>query len=135
VIEMTRGNTGTGQLWDTFHRLVNMTSRELRDWLLATPDGADAYAPEPGVDIHELGGRVLRLLEKRRGDLTDEDVAVMRLVAEYIVGRLTNVPRGETADEPWRDTLLTLGHDPLRPDSPRGIDAAALLDTVAGHAN
>ncbi|MDT4989315.1 MAG: hypothetical protein QOI74_3409 [Micromonosporaceae bacterium] len=132
---MTRGNTGTGQLWDTFHRLVNMTSRELRDWLLATPDGADAYAPEPGVDIHELGGRVLRLLEKRRGDLTDEDVAVMRLVAEYIVGRLTNVPRGETADEPWRDTLLTLGHDPLRPDSPRGIDAAALLDTVAGHAN
>jgi hypothetical protein len=131
VIEMTRGNTEIGQLWDTFHRLVNMTSRELRDWLLATPDGADAYAPEPGVDIHELGGRVLRLLEKRRGDLTDDDVAVMRLVAEYIVGRLTNVPKEETANEPWRDTLLTMGHDPLRPDSPRGIDAAALLETMA----
>jgi hypothetical protein len=128
---MTRGNPAIEPLWDTFHRLVNMTSPELRDWLLATPDGADAYAPEPGIDIHELGGHVLRLLEKRRGDLTDDDVAVMRLVTEYIVGRLTNVPKDEAANEPWRDTLLTMGHDPLRRDSPRGVDAEALLETMA----
>ena len=127
---MTRGNPEIEQVWDTFHQLVNMSSPELRDWLLTTPDGADAYAPEPGIDIHELGGRVLRLLEKRRVDLTDDDVAVMRLVTEYIVGRLLNVPREEAANEPWRDTLLTMGHDPLRPDSPRGADAEALLETV-----
>ena len=124
---MTRSNPEIEPIWTTFHQLVNMTSPELRDWLLATPDGAHAYAPEPGIDIHELGGRVLRLLEKRRGDLTDGDVAVMRLVTEYIVGRLTNVPKDVATDEPWRDTLLTLGHDPLRPDSPRGVDAEALL--------
>jgi Protein of unknown function (DUF3140) len=132
VIEMTRSNPEIDLVWDTFHRLVNMTSPELRDWLLATPFGGDAYAPEPGIDVHELGQRVLRLLEKRRVDLTDDDVIAMRTVTELIIGRLLNVPREEAVNEPWRDTLLTLGHDPLRPDSPRGVDAEALLETVAG---
>jgi Protein of unknown function (DUF3140) len=130
VIEMTRGDPEIEQMWDTFHRLINMTSPELRDWLLTTPDGADAYAPEPGIDIHQLGERVLRILEKRRVDLTEDDVTTMRLVTELIVGRLTNAPREEAADQPWRDTLLTLGHDPLRPDSPRGVDAGAILESV-----
>jgi Protein of unknown function (DUF3140) len=117
-------------VWDISHRLVNLTSPELRDWLLTTPDGANAYAPEPGIDVHELGGRVLRLLEKRRGDLTGDDLATMRLATELIVGRLANAPKEEGVNEPWRDTLLTLGHDPLRPDSPRGMDAEALLETI-----
>ncbi|NJC71758.1 DUF3140 domain-containing protein [Planosporangium thailandense] len=127
---MTRGNPDIEQTWDVFHRVVNMPSPELRDWLLSTPDGADAYAPEPGIDIHELGERVLRILEKRRVDLTDDDVATMRLVTELVVGRLTNKPDDGEINGPWRDTLLTLGHDPLRPDSPRGADAEALLQAL-----
>jgi Protein of unknown function (DUF3140) len=130
VIEMTRGNPEIERVWDTFHRLVNMTSPELRDWLLTTPDGGDSYAPEPGVDVHDTGERVLRILEKRRVDLTDDDVATMRLVTEWITGKLINAPRDEAADGPWRDSLLTLGHDPLRPDSPRGAEAEALLESV-----
>jgi hypothetical protein len=129
VIEMTRSNPEIEQTWDIFHRVVNMPSPELRDWLLSTPDGADAYAPEPGIDVHQLGERILRILEKRRGDLTDDDIATMRLVTELVVGRLTNAPPEEATNEPWRDTLLTLGHDPLRPDSPRGVDAEALRGT------
>jgi hypothetical protein len=127
VIEMTRSNPEIEQKWDVFHRVVNMPSPELRDWLLSTPDGAAAYAPEPGIDIHALGERVLRILEKRRVDLTDDDVATMQLVTELVVGRLMNAPPEEAANEPWRDTLLTLGHDPLRPDSPRDVDAEVLL--------
>src|SRR3954453_3190552 len=115
---MTRSNPEIDQKWDVFHRVVNMPSPELRDWLVATPDGAAAYAPEPGIDIHELGGQVLRILEKRRVDLTDDDVAAMQLVTELGVGRLMNAPPEEAVNEPWRDTLLSLGHDPLRPDSP-----------------
>ncbi len=40
-----------------------------------------------------------------------------------IRGRLRNAPEADVNDQPWRDTLLTLGHDPTRPDSPRGPDA------------
>lgn len=127
---MTRSNPEIEQTWDVFHQLVNMPSPELRSWLLSTPDGADAYAPEPGIDIHELGERTLRLLEKRRVDLTDDDVATMRLITELAVGMLTNPPTDDADTGPWRDTLLTLGHDPLRPDSPRGDDAEALRQAI-----
>src|SRR3954464_4087186 len=103
---MTRSNPEVDQVWDSFHQLVNMTSPELRDWLVATPDGADAYAPEPGIDIHELGERVLRLLDKRRGNLSPDDVAMMRMVAELICGRLQNAPQEDATYAPWRHTLM-----------------------------
>jgi hypothetical protein len=35
----------------------------------------------------------------------------------------SNPPEDDVNNQPWRDTLLTLGHDPTRPDSPRGPDA------------
>jgi hypothetical protein len=125
VIEMARTDPDLERLWTRFHTLVNMTSPELRDWLLATPDGADVYAPEPGVDVHALGDHVLRILEKRRTDLTDDDVAVMARVTDLISSRLANAPADDVANEPWRHTLRTLGHDPTRPDSPRGPEAEA----------
>jgi hypothetical protein len=111
------------QVWEDFHELVNMSSPELRDWLLNTPDGVDTYASEPDVDVHALGLRVLQVLEKRRTDLTGADVDLMAEVADLIRARLADPPEDDVADEPWRDTLLTLGHDPTRPDSPRGPDA------------
>jgi hypothetical protein len=124
---MTRTDPEVGQVWEHFHRMVNMPSPELRDWLVAAPDGADAYSPEPGLDVHEVGERVLRLLDKRRGDLSPDDVSTMRTVAELICGRLLNPPDEDAAYGPWRHTLMMMGHDPLRPDSPRGVDAEAAI--------
>ena len=36
------------ELWNEFHRVVNMTSHELRDWLLTRSGGEDG-AVEPGT--------------------------------------------------------------------------------------
>jgi hypothetical protein len=120
---MDRNDPDLAQVWEQFHALVNMDSPELRDWLLNTPDGVDTYAPEPDIDIHALGLRVLQVKEKRRTDVTNADLELMRDVTELIRGRLRNPPEADIRDEPWRDTLLTLGHDPTREDSPRGPDA------------
>ena len=120
---MDRTDPQVGQVWETFHELVNMTSPELRDWLVNTPDGVDTYAPEPDIDIHDLGLRVLQVKEKRRTDLTRSDMELMEQVTELISGMLSQPPEADIADQPWRDTLLTLGHDPTRADSPRGPDA------------
>ena len=126
---MARTSSEVAEVWTQFHRLVNMPSRELRDWLLATaPDGAEAYAPEPGVDVREVGERVLRLLDKRRVDLSPDDVATMRTIAELICGRLANPPDADATYDPWRHTLMTMGHDPMRPDSPRGPEAEAVIE-------
>jgi len=120
---MVQVDPDVADIWENFHALVNMSSPELRDWLLNTPDGVDTYAPEPDVDVHELGLQVLQVLDKRRTDLTRSDIELMREVADLISSRLTNPPDDDINNEPWRDTLMTLGHDPTRPDSPRGPDA------------
>ena len=52
---MNRNDSAFVETWESFHDLVNMTSPELRDWLMNTPDGVDTYAPEPDIDIHALG--------------------------------------------------------------------------------
>ena len=128
---VNRNDSAFVETWESFHDLVNMTSPELRDWLMNTPDGVDTYAPEPDIDIHALGLQVLQIKQKRRTDLSGTDLDTMREVIDLIEGRLQNPPEADIQDEPWRDTLLTLGHDPLRLDSPRGVDAEALLDAMA----
>ena len=120
---MNRTDSAFVETWESFHDVVNMTSPELRDWLMNTPDGVDTYAPEPDIDIHALGLQVLQLKQKRRTDLSESDLDTMREVIDLIEGRLQNAPESDIQDEPWRDTLMTLGHDPTRPDSPRGEDA------------
>ncbi|TDD81897.1 DUF3140 domain-containing protein [Actinomadura rubrisoli] len=102
--------------WEDFHRLVNMTSEELRTWLLTDASGEEAFPADPGAGVSELGARVVDLLRKRKVDLTDADADVMRQVVEYVEDRLENRPPDAEQDETWRHELMSVGHDPLRPD-------------------
>jgi hypothetical protein len=107
--------------WQEFHQLVNMTSRELRDWLASEPA---QQVPEPTDDAssaQEAGRRVVALLAKRRTDLTLDDLTFMREVVATIRGLQDDAvdSAGGTDDAAGRDdlrrrTLMVLGHDPLR---------------------
>jgi hypothetical protein len=44
--------------------------------------------------------------------VTDEDVEVMAQVVDEISQLLENRPEVLAERGPWRDTLMTLGHDP-----------------------
>ncbi|RFS87225.1 uncharacterized protein DUF3140 [Actinomadura pelletieri DSM 43383] len=103
--------------WEDFHRVVNMTSDELRTWLLTDASGEEAF-PEPGSGpgVSELGARVVDVLRKRKVDLTDRDAEVMRQVVDYVEDRLENRPPNAERDDEWRHALMTVGHDPLRPE-------------------
>lgn len=110
--------------WNHFHEVVNMSSRELRDWLGV--DAEDAAGESEGVagvdagpaadpDDRDLGWRVLEILGKRRTDLTRDDVDVMG----HVVARVERL-RGGMPEEPAAGTdrrrhrLMSMGHDPLR---------------------
>ncbi|TMR16539.1 DUF3140 domain-containing protein [Nonomuraea turkmeniaca] len=95
-------------LWDEFHRLVNMNSEELRSYLLADASDEDGFPPDPDLGIDEIGRGVLHVLGKRKGDLTKDDLKVMRQVVELI-----ETMRDRTDDDSRR-ALMTVGHDPLR---------------------
>lgn len=103
------------ELWTEFHRVVNMTSRELLDWLRS--ESANEAAEElPDASGSEEGQAVVAILGKRRADLTGHDVTVMERVVDVV-----HRERGEEELEPtagdaaWRHRLMSLGHDPLKP--------------------
>ncbi len=102
------------ELWQDFHRVVNMTSRELRDWLLT--QGASEETEElPDQAGSHLGHRVLDILGKRRVDLTPDDVEVMDKVVDRVTDQ-RGVDLEPTAGEAaWRRRLMNIGHDPLKP--------------------
>lgn len=100
-------------LWDEFHQVVNMTSRELGDWL-RTESASPATEELPDRAGTPTGQQVLHILGKRRGDLTDEDEQVMRRVVEHVRAQRGDDPEPTAGDAEWRRGLMDLGHDPLR---------------------
>ncbi|MEU1008580.1 DUF3140 domain-containing protein [Streptomyces sp. NPDC088810] len=105
-------------LWEDFHRVVNMTSAELAAWLRVR-DADEETEPLPEEAGTPTGQHVLAILQKRRTDLTDDDVRVMYKVVDT-VGDLAdpeNEPEPENTPEDTRrrHRLMTLGHDPLKP--------------------
>lgn len=110
-----RADPELDELWNEFHAVVNMTSRELNDWLLtdAASDTAEEVPDQAGAPD---GRRVLEILGKRRMDLTDGDVSVMREVVSTVTAeRGEGLDDPEAGTDPWRHRLMNLGHDPLRP--------------------
>ncbi|GHB31901.1 hypothetical protein GCM10010377_22680 [Streptomyces viridiviolaceus] len=100
-------------LWANFHRVVNMTSAELADWLRVR-DSGELTEPLPDDAGSPLGQHVLAILQKRRTDLTEDDLRAMRKVVDLVTSQtdLENEPVAE--DTRRRHRLMTIGHDPLK---------------------
>jgi hypothetical protein len=102
------------ELWAQFHEVVNMTSRELEDWLReseATPEAE----PLPDQAGSPVGRQVLAVLGKRRTDLTAVDADVMRAVVDRVRTQRGEEPEPTAGSAAWRHSLMSLGHDPLKP--------------------
>ena len=100
-------------LWERFHTAVNMSSRELRDWL-ATQGAGEETEELPDQAGRPLGRRVLEVLGKRRSDLTTDDVAVMERVVQEVTTMRGDEPESMAGDTDWRHGLMNVGHDPLK---------------------
>jgi hypothetical protein len=101
-------------LWEEFHATVNMTSPELRSWLLTSASGEEAFTPDPDLDLDELGRGVLHVLGKRRTDLMPADAEVMSRVIGLVGQWLAGPPPGGADRADWRHRLMSVGHDPLK---------------------
>ena len=101
-------------LWDEFHTLVNMTSRELQDWL-ATDAAHEDSEPAVGPVGTPTGRAVLGVLGKRRTDLTEDDVHTMQRVVDRVREERGDDPEPTAGQASWRRRLMRMGHDPLKP--------------------
>ncbi|MFF8846412.1 DUF3140 domain-containing protein [Streptomyces sp. NPDC015127] len=104
----------SAELWDEFHKVVNMTSRELREWL--NVDAAGEETEElPDKSGRPTGQRVLDVLGKRRTDLTEDDVQVMQRVCDIVRSQRAAELDPKAGGDDWRRSLMSIGHDPLKP--------------------
>src|SRR3712207_904290 len=100
-----------------FDEAVNMSASELQRWL--DTDESQSVGQKSGGSGestgHESGRRIVELLQKKKGDLTDDDYAHMRKVHGYVQRHLAQEPAKEDVeDSRWRYSLMNWGHDPLK---------------------
>lgn len=111
---MHRNTEVDAGLWEEFHRVVNMSSRELSDWLRTVASGETAERfPDEAAPAY--GRRVLAVLQKRRSDLTDADAQTMRQVVDVVHAERGVEMEPTAGQQEWRRSLMTIGHDPLKP--------------------
>jgi len=75
-------------------------------------DADESAEPLPEHAGEPTGQHVLAILQKRRTDLTDEDLEVMYQVVETVEAEVD--VENEPEDSPRRHRLMSVGHDPLR---------------------
>ena len=99
---------------DEFHELVNLTPAELDTWLDSDESRDAGHHQDGGESVgHASGRRIVEILRKNKGDLTDDDHEHMRKVVGYVHRHLAQRPSGDVGDTRWRYSLMNWGHDPL----------------------
>lgn len=106
-------NDDRQQTIDEFDEAVNMTRKELEEWL-QTEKSQSVGQGEGESKGHESGRKIVGILEKNKSDYTDEDVEHMKRVNAYVKRHLGQGPKGEVEDSNWRYSLMNWGHDPLK---------------------
>ncbi|WP_221349206.1 DUF3140 domain-containing protein [Streptomyces beigongshangae] len=109
-----KGDTGREDTIKEFGDAVNMTPGSLKKWL-ETDDSKSVGQSDGGESVgHGYGRRIVGLLEKKKADLTDDDIAHMRKVVGYVHRHLKQQPSGDVTDTRWRYSLMNWGHDPKK---------------------
>ena len=103
------------QIVDEFGESVNMTRKELEEWL-KTDESKSVGQSDGGGESkgHESGRKIGGLLEKNKSDYTDEDLEHMKRVNSYVKRHLGQGPQSDIEDSKWRYSLMNWGHDPLK---------------------
>ena len=100
-----------------FGESVNLTPKALREWLETDESKSVGQKDSDGDESvgHEMGRHIVALLEKKKGDLDDEDLARMKKVNGYVARHLEQRPSKEDVEtSKWRYSLMNWGHDPLK---------------------
>ncbi len=99
-----------------FKDAVNMTPKQLEKYLDTDESKSVGIKHEGDSESvgHESGRHIVKILGKKKDDLTDDDVAHMKKVVGYVHRHLKQKPDGDVEDTRWRYSLMNWGHDPLK---------------------
>jgi hypothetical protein len=101
------------EVWDDWRDAVNMTPKEIEDFLGTEESKAVGDKGSGGESTgHRSGRRIVKILGTKKADLTEDDTAHMRKVVGYVHRHLAQRPSGDVTDTDWRYSLMNWGHDP-----------------------
>ena len=103
------------QIIEEFDGAVNMTPKELEEWL-QTEESKSVGQSEGGGESkgHESGRRIVEIKRKKKSDYTDDDVGHMGRVVGYVRRHQAQKPKGNVKDYSWRYSLMKWGYDPVK---------------------
>ena len=98
---------------ERFTDAVNMTPKELEDWL-ATEQSTSVGVGEGESVGHHSGRRIVEILRDKKSDRSEADYEHMRKVAGYVARHSQQRPKGDVTETRWRYSLMNWGNDPLK---------------------
>ena len=104
------------EVWSDFGDAVNMTPKELEDWLESDDSKRVGQKDDGGESVgHHSGRRIIEIKRKKKTDLSDEDYAHMQKVVGYVHRHCKQGPtKSDMATSDWRYSLMNWGHDPCK---------------------
>jgi hypothetical protein len=108
-------NDAVADVWDEWQDAVNMTAKELDEFLDTDESKSVGQSKDGGESTgHASGRRIVEILQTTKSDLTDDDAEHMRKVVGYVHRHQAQEPDGDVTDTKWRYSLMNWGHDPLK---------------------
>ncbi|MFW2587255.1 DUF3140 domain-containing protein [Sagittula sp. SSi028] len=103
------------QIWDEWQDLVNLTPKELENWL--DTDESQSVGDSDGGEStgHKSGRKIVKIKQTHKSDLSDAQWEQMGKVTGYIKRHLAQGgPDDDMANSDWRYSLMNWGHDPCK---------------------
>ena len=105
----------TTDVYHDFRQDVNMTASELTKWLETEESKSVGQDSGDGESIgHHSGEHIVRILHKKKADLTADDEAHMHKVHSYVSRHMAQRPHSDVEHSRWRYSLMNWGHDPFK---------------------
>lgn len=100
------------EVYEEFNDLVNMTASEIEKWLKSEESKAVGWDSGDGESIgHKSGERIIKILHKKKDELSSSDYEHMQKVIGYVKRHLAQKPKGDASDSNWHYSLKNWGHN------------------------
>lgn len=98
-----------------FKALVNMTASELENWLTTKESRNTGQDSGNGEAIgHRSGRMIIKILRKKKSELTTTDYRQMKRVISYISRHTAQKPEGNVEKTKWNYSLKNWGHNYIK---------------------
>lgn len=98
-----------------FEEAVNMTAKEIEDWLKTDESKSVGQKDEDGnIKGRESGKHIVKILNKDKSDYTEADFERIKKVVSYVHRHMAQKPSSDIENSNWRYSLKNWGHDPCK---------------------